>query len=254
MQTYLESAPTRRYQRWAEQFWSFEAAQAGQATILPDARSDIILRYVKDGTRIKHLRPDITSPSRTPFVVPYDVNDCWIGVRLRPEQTAAIGLQAPSFFEQDRMTEAQGFEFLANQSVNIHALISTGAIKAALELAISNLPFVPFPNWVVSSIDRFHLSGGRVGIAQISAASSVSERHFRRAFMKAVHVSPKVYGAIIRFHRALRLITGSRLTISDAAFEAGYADQAHMTRAFQEFGGFSPGNIPKQLSLPGLPI
>ena len=91
-------------------------------------------------------------------------------------------------------------------------------------------------------------------MAQLSSIGGISDRHFRREFFKTVQVSPKEYASIIQFHRALRLVSIRGLSIADAAFEAGYADQPHMTRAFKRFGGFSPNQIPKQLSLPGLPI
>ncbi|MGJ8528205.1 helix-turn-helix domain-containing protein [Maritalea sp.] len=254
MQRYLESAPTRRYQRWAEQFWTFEADEEGQAIILPDARSDIIFRYAKNDTHIINVRPVITSPSTTPFAVSYVAGDCWIGVRLRPEQTSAVCSPTPDMPEQTEQNSEDAFAFLKRHGVDIDDLNSLSALKGALESAISKLPIVSFPKWVVSAIDRFHLSGGRISVAQVSAISGVSERHFRREFVRTVRVSPKDYAAIVRFHRALRLINIGGLGVADAAFEAGYADQSHMSRAFQRFGGFSPGNIPKQLSLPGLPI
>jgi len=91
-------------------------------------------------------------------------------------------------------------------------------------------------------------------IEAMAQVADISDRHFRREFAKAVHVSPKTYCSVIRFHRALRLIMHSGLSLADTAFEAGYADHAHMARAFTKFGGFSPSNIPENLSLPGLPI
>jgi acetyl esterase/lipase len=42
--------------------------------------------------------------------------------------------------------------------------------------------------------------------------------------------------------RAMRLIELHGLPVSEAAAEAGYADQAHMTRAFRQFAGFTPGS------------
>jgi len=48
------------------------------------------------------------------------------------------------------------------------------------------------------------------------------------------------------------LIVEERLSISDAAYEGGYADHAHLTRAFQRFGGFAPSAIPEDLVRPSV--
>lgn len=56
---------------------------------------------------------------------------------------------------------------------------------------------------------------------------------------------------VIQFHRAIRLIRDVGLDPATAALEAGYADQAHMTRVFRKLGGFTPARVP-ELTLAGL--
>nr|WP_246802694.1 helix-turn-helix transcriptional regulator [Ensifer sp. ENS02] len=73
----------------------------------------------------------------------------------------------------------------------------------------------------------------------------VSERTARRVLLRATGLTPKAFAAIIQFHRALRLLRDHHLSPADAAFEAGFADQSHMTRVFRRLGGFSPARLPE---------
>ncbi len=254
MRGYLENQPSRRQQRWAEQFWTFEAETSGEATILPDARSDLILRFQQNGERITNVRPIVSLPMISPYHIEYKADDCWIGVRLKPEQTSAIKQLVSPLGKSATLSQADADRIFAPVIALAKPIQTCAHLRKVLDMALETLSVTTFPNWVRSTIDRFHLSGGRVRISDRAGILNISERHFRREFMRAVHVSPKAYCSIIRFHRALRLIVEGGLSISDAAFETGYADHSHLTRAFSKMGGFSPSNIPPHLSLPGLPI
>ncbi|HEY6959529.1 MAG TPA: AraC family transcriptional regulator [Candidatus Limnocylindria bacterium] len=60
-------------------------------------------------------------------------------------------------------------------------------------------------------------------------------RHFRRAF----GTSPDRYRTLRRVALARAAIESGR-SLADAAFEAGFADQSHMTRQFKRAYGFTP--------------
>lgn len=81
-------------------------------------------------------------------------------------------------------------------------------------------------------------------VAEALAGDDVpsSERNLRRQFQAAAGVRR---GQISQLQRARRayLLLQSGLTIAEAAAEAGYADQAHMTRAFRAFDGATPKQI-----------
>lgn len=50
----------------------------------------------------------------------------------------------------------------------------------------------------------------------------------------------RTLSGVLRFQRAMELLDTGVGTLSDVAMAAGYADQAHMTREFRRFGGFTP--------------
>ena len=78
-----------------------------------------------------------------------------------------------------------------------------------------------------------------------------SPRQLNRGFLKAVGLPAKAYARLVQFHRALGLVQRG-VGLVAAAFEAGYADQAHMTRAMRAYGGFVPSRIPTDLMVPVL--
>ena len=102
------------------------------------------------------------------------------------------------------------------------------------------------------ALDAIHLTGGRLRIEALSTYLACSTRHLNRLFRAHIGLSAKTYAQLVQFHRALGLIRTHKLTITEAAFEGGFADQAHLTRTFRRFGGFVPSRIPPDLSLPGL--
>jgi AraC-like DNA-binding protein len=98
---------------------------------------------------------------------------------------------------------------------------------------------------LLAAIDSIHLSGGRLKVSDLAALHHMSERTMRRHFMTDVGLAPKQYARVVQFHRALRLRLDVGLDLMSASLEAGYSDQAHMTRAFAKFGGFGPASIPE---------
>jgi len=251
---YTETAPSRHMLRWAEQFWQFSARDDGHSIILPDARSDIMFRYRVKGRKLTALSPIFTAPSMEPFTVEYAKGDCWVGARLKPEHTASLCSFSPTLLDVGSMRGQEAIPLLSELGVEIHNLRDQRQLQRALQVALGNLPAKQLFAWLKPAIDRFHLTGGRAKIADIASALNISTRQLHRGFLKHVGVSPKDYCAIIRFHRSLRLLERSNISIADVAFESGYADQSHMTREYARFGGFSPNQIPPNLSLPGLPV
>lgn len=74
----------------------------------------------------------------------------------------------------------------------------------------------------------------------------ISERQLRRRFTTAVGVSPKALHRILRFQRFLALawtVEQPSAQLARLAAEAGYADQAHLTREATRLEGRSPRTL-----------
>jgi AraC-like DNA-binding protein len=77
-------------------------------------------------------------------------------------------------------------------------------------------------------------------LARLAAISGVSRFQFLRAFTRQVGITPHAYVMQLRV-RAVRRLLANGISPAEAAIEAGFADQSHMTRIFLRQVGVTPG-------------
>jgi hypothetical protein len=70
----------------------------------------------------------------------------------------------------------------------------------------------------------------------------VAERTIRRRFLQATGLTPQTIAQIERAKKAAELL-GQGVSILDTVYEAGYADQPHLTRSLRRFFGQTPAQI-----------
>lgn len=88
---------------------------------------------------------------------------------------------------------------------------------------------------------QLETSRGRVGIGALARELGWSHRHLISQFREHVGLAPQVVARILRFQRAVALVTSpGKESLSRIALKAGYYDQAHLNRDFTEFAGTSP--------------
>lgn len=89
-----------------------------------------------------------------------------------------------------------------------------------------------------------HLLAAGAGVVRIDTIvrdSCYSHRGFIALFRQATGMSPKRYARLMRFRALLAALHGPGHTaLGELALDAGYSDQAHMTREFREFAGMTP--------------
>ena len=74
----------------------------------------------------------------------------------------------------------------------------------------------------------------------LAAAAGCSRHAAYRAFRQAYGLAPSDYQRQLRVRAARRMLSGG-MTPAVAAAEAGFADQAHLTRWFRRYYGITPG-------------
>lgn len=227
--------------------WSFAARTSGSAVVLPDGRCDIIVR--NHACTPDEVTPIITGPATQPYRVDYNTGDQWFGIRLRPEHGAALW--------QDDLGNAPESVLRGPEALDrlpfLAALHGAGLSLDALAQIISAQTWPDADPRLTRAIDILHASGGRLRIDALAKFVACTARHLNRLFRRNVGLSAKTYLQLIQFHRTLRLITNGNVPIIAAAFEGRYSDHAHMARTFRRFGGFTPSEIPTDLSLPEIP-
>jgi len=79
-------------------------------------------------------------------------------------------------------------------------------------------------------------------IEQLGEWLGISSRQLQRRFTTAVGYGPKMFQSVLRFQRLLKLAGSANAprNLAQCSAEAGYADQAHMTREVRRFSGSPP--------------
>jgi AraC-like DNA-binding protein len=74
----------------------------------------------------------------------------------------------------------------------------------------------------------------------IAARYGISARYMQQLFLQYTGLTPKLYSQINRFQHSLRLVTNRNTSLTDIAYECGYADQSHFIKEFKVFTGTTP--------------
>ncbi len=102
------------------------------------------------------------------------------------------------------------------------------------------LPVAGPPPLVARALQRLRESPERPAtLAELAALSGVSRFQLLRGFARTVGVTPHAYLLQQRVRLARRLLAAGRCP-AEAAAEAGFADQSHLTRAFRRQLGVTP--------------
>lgn len=87
-------------------------------------------------------------------------------------------------------------------------------------------------------------------VEQVSDRLGMSPRQLQRRFVASAGYGPKMFQCVFRFQRLLNEAsrTGGLRSLAELAIDAGYSDQAHMTREVQRFAGYAPASFLRSAS------
>lgn len=189
--------------------WHFSVEHASTTVVLPDGCRDLIVARATDGAPRWFISPLADSALQ----VAGATGERFAGLRFHP----AVRLDEAALLAAASRLDADDPLALGNR-IEEHARLDTRVAEALQALA----------------------SGPRVTAA--CRALGVSERSLERLLQAATARSPRYWQGLARARRAAAALAGGQ-ALAEIAADHGYADQAHMNRAFRRWFATTPARL-----------
>lgn len=153
-----------------------------------------------------------------------------VGLRFHPGAAPTLPMPLDELVDQhvdlaaDRLAEA---------------VATAGSPERALETIQALLPVRAVDPLVTEAV-RLLMPWHPVGIDSLAGHLALSPSQLRRRCLQAVGVSPKALQRTLRFQGFLALAQAGAGSIAGLAADAGYADQAHLSRECLRLTGLTP--------------
>jgi AraC-like DNA-binding protein len=217
---YREFAPPASLAALVDCLWVRTCAEDDEVQIMPDGASDVIWRQ-GSGTMV--VGPDTTArPYRR------EAGELLIGVRFRSGAGGA-GMGVPLDVLRDKQVDARDVD----RAFDLDGDLAPALVWERLLAAAADRRPDPI---VLAAAPRV----ADHGVGALARELAISERQLRRRFYAAVGYGPGTLARVLRFRRFLGLVDRGRDDLAGLAFDAGYADQAHLTRESRRLTGLSP--------------
>jgi AraC-like DNA-binding protein len=230
---YREWAPPAALSGTVSCLWTSVTAAGPPTLVLPDGCADLIWQRAAGAF--------IAGPDTGPAPAALPAGAVLVGVRLRPGGGGpALGLPLTELRDQ-RVDLADVLPELAKR---LPGDLSPGEALGRLMAMTARMALQGPPDRLISEAAR-RLSGSGGRTDELARDLGVSERQFRRRCLDAVGYGPKTLQRILRFRRFVARLdaAASRPDLSAIAAEAGYADQAHLTRESVRLAGLPPAAL-----------
>jgi len=187
--------------------------------VLPDGCSTLSFRIPQRSLALR-------TPSLAPFRAPAYPGQQSFGVRFRPGALA-------------RFAPGQMRDLLSRDFGRFPAQEGTRILQDVLHR------MVPSANESDARVDRvvrlIRTDRGRISVCELAEQVNVSERQLERLCLRTLHLSPKEFARATRLQAAIRwIVMHPNDSLTQAAAECDYADQAHMGREFKALGQLNP--------------
>jgi AraC-like DNA-binding protein len=206
--------------------------------VLPDGCIDLV--WIGDA------EPVVAGPATRALTARLPAGSLVLGARFRPGHAPGfLRVPASAFLDHDTPLGDVWGCAAGDLTARIADARAAEAKLAILERALAERADdrPPADDLVAEAVrwlaDR---PAGRIG--QLARTLGVGPRGLHRRFRNAVGYGPKTLQRILRLQRALALAGRRRpYRLATLALEAGYADQAHMTREMVELSGAPPTEL-----------
>jgi methylphosphotriester-DNA--protein-cysteine methyltransferase len=200
--------------------WVRVTATADELRVVPDGCTDVVWE--------RGVGTTVAGPDTTAKLVGRTPGDVLVGIRFLPGAgggALGVPLDALRDLRVDVADVDRAFDLDANLAPRdvLERFVAEAAGRRADPLVAAAAPRVAHQEIGALARDLF-----------------VSERQLRRRFHAAVGYGPKTLARVLRFRRFVDAIDRGRKDLATLAWEAGYADQAHLSREATRLAGLSP--------------
>lgn len=217
--------------------------------VLPDACIDIVW----DGQDLF-----VAGPDTGPVLISWRPRGFFVGIRFRPGRARQfLSVPASELLDQRvPLEDVLGSAPAARIAERLSAAQVPDAAARVLEAEVlgvrsANRQPDPLVDAVVGELRAPDGAAGMrpVTVAALSLRLGLSERELLRRCRAGVGYGPKTLDRILRFQRARKLAARMGGVAATAA-EAGYSDQAHLTRECRRLSGLTPSDLFKTWATP----
>ena len=242
---YCEFRPPAALAEYLLCFWTQTTGSAAKfrQQVLPDCCVEVLLM---NGV------PIVVGPWTEAFVADLPPGTNILGARCYPGLASSLlGVPASELLTQTvplcEVWGSAGTDGFARVAEETTLGVRIRAMEAALLRRVKNA-------WPVDHATRAAIRwmaqrpNGRV--EQLSQWLGLSSRQLQRRFVISAGYGPKMFQCVLRFQRLLNEAhrAGICRTLADLAANAGYSDQAHMTREIQRFANCPPTSVLRSVS------
>jgi AraC-like DNA-binding protein len=232
--TYRPRGPLSRY---VSHYWLSLNNDAPVYTALPDGCVDLVLEVARD------YGAWIYGSTTRPTEIACSQGAHYLGIRFRPGQSRHF-IHAAACEITDARAELDGSMLFPAEMIATR--IAAGTLFSQLdEILAATLscspPEVSLVDGVIQYVEAHH---GDIGIEAIARRFGKSRRQLERTFLQVVGVPLKFFCTLSRLRHAAQLIAQpAERSLTAIASDAGYSDQAHMTRDFRRLAGATPAQL-----------
>lgn len=249
---YERVSPSSALKDLIECYWVIEdeSKEIHQQKIIPDGFPEIIFHY-GDNYRINisgewetQSKALLAGQIKNHFYLENTGATGMIGIKFKPYALAELFYLnmnefTDSVVELDLILKEEFEPIKCLMTKNSDYELKIVALNTFFEELIPEL--APIKK-IRSAVEFILDSNASVPISDIATSVNLSERQLERLFKRYVGLSPKFYCRIIRFSYIFECVQKDNSQWSEIAQLAGFYDQSHFIKNFQEFTGEDPSN------------
>lgn len=253
---YREYPPAVALQRYIECFWTIsgQAVDAKPGRVTPDGAVEIVLSFADPLRLGRGDEPLATQPRRVVIgqleqsLANQNLGRAdYLGIQFRPTGIFAF-LRFPQHELTGRIISLTDLApALDRELASRLGEIASPAqrIQTLEQILLRYFHASTQPHHVIeAAVQAMQEAQGNISISALMAQFDLSGRQIERLFQQYVGLSPKSFSRILRFKHVMCLAEQGRIgNWAELALIAGYYDQAHLVRDFQQFAGESPTQL-----------